>query len=483
MKIGIDARFYGPFGGGGLGRYTKELVDNLEQIDDTNQYVIFLRRENWDDYNPAHKNFRKVLAPYQWYSWREQIFMPFKIWREKLDLMHFLHFNVPLIYSLSPLFSKGDKGGFKECKMDVKDLKPPLPPFKKGGIISGVFFRKHNFILTIHDLILLKYPSKKATTLAPIYFKLKFWMYKLVMRSALRRARKIIVPSEFVKKDIIKYFNIRPEKIEVVYEGAVKIDKENGFGENRFVEHRIRNYESGIMNYEFPPKALRPLMAGDQPLAEGIMNGKEGGRYILYVGNAYPHKNLERLIDMFAMIARNSEEGKDWKEGGEGKDAESVGEGKLEISAKGGNLRLVLVGMKNYFYEQLEEYVKNNFPEIKDKIIFFGYATDKELAELYRNAALYVFPSLDEGFGLPPLEAMSYGAPVVSSDKSCLPEILGDAVLYFDANDARDMADKILRGLENEKLRNDLIKRGYERIKLYNWEENARRTMEIYNKN
>ncbi len=149
---------------------------------------------------------------------------------------------------------------------------------------------------------------------------------------------------------------------------------------------------------------------------------------------------------------------------------------KLEIR----KWKLVLVGVRNYFYERLEEYVKDNFPDIKDRIIFLGYATDKELAQLYKNAALYVFPSLEEGFGLPPLEAMSYGVPVISSDKSCLSEILSNAVLYFDAENSEDMADKILCGLEDEKRRKDLIKKGYERIQLYDWEKNARKTMEVY---
>ncbi|OGF22636.1 hypothetical protein A2Y83_00370 [Candidatus Falkowbacteria bacterium RBG_13_39_14] len=100
MLIGVDARFYGPIGGGGLGRYTKELVDNLERIDNKNQYVIFLRRENWDDYKPNNPNFKKILAPFKWYSLEEQIFMPFKIWRAKVDLMHFPHFNTPILYVL-----------------------------------------------------------------------------------------------------------------------------------------------------------------------------------------------------------------------------------------------------------------------------------------------------------------------------------------------------------------------------------------------
>ncbi|MFH0854884.1 MAG: glycosyltransferase family 1 protein [bacterium] len=464
MVIGIDARFYGPIGGGGIGRYTKELIDNLEQIDDKNQFVIFLRRENWDDYNPTKSNFRKVLAPYKWYSWREQIFMPFKIWREKVDLMHFLHFNIPLVYVYGiNLFSELSKLGWIRIIFTRKSAE-----WNK----ARVNLRKEVFVLTVHDLILLKYPSKKATTLAPIYFKLKFWAYKIVISAAFRSALKIIVPSQYVKNDIIKYFNVPYSKIEVIYEGLVDVNKINSFRENRFIQDGVKNYEIGIKKVVSSNDISRHFKETFS-FAQGRFRDEESlnflvksrDPYILYVGNAYPHKNLERLIDAFAMILKN-----------EGERENKLGNLKIR------NLKLALVGVRNYFYERLEKYAEHNFYGIKDRIIFFGYATDKELAKLYKNATLYTFPSLEEGFGLPPLEAMSYGTPVVSSKSSCLPEILGDAVLYFEAENTKDMAEKILRGIEDEKLRDELIKEGYENIKKYDWQENAIRTKEIYGK-
>ncbi|OGF22637.1 hypothetical protein A2Y83_00375 [Candidatus Falkowbacteria bacterium RBG_13_39_14] len=326
-------------------------------------------------------------------------------------------------------------------------------------------------------MILLKYPSKKATTLAPIYFKLKFWAYKIVISLALKKAKKIIVPSEYVKNDIIKYFKIKTDKIEVIYEGVAKLDKLDSFGENKFIPLREceaekkKKLESACLRWQGNRRACRQA-------------GKLGiGHYILYVGNAYPHKNLERLLRAFSMMIKNDEPRGFAKGKTEIRNWKFPPKADPPLAEEIGNLKLVLVGVKNDFYERLEKYAEENFLDLTGKIIFFGYATDRELAEFYKNAALYVFPSLEEGFGLPPLEAMSYGIPVISSKSSCLPEILGDAALYFNAEDIKDMAEKILQGLEDEKLREDLVKKGYERIKMYDWKKNARRTTEIYVRN
>ncbi len=116
----------------------------------------------------------------------------------------------------------------------------------------------------------------------------------------------------------------------------------------------------------------------------------------------------------------------------------------------------------------------------EDRIIFTGFVNDEELQALYQNASLYVFPSLCEGFGLPPLEAMAQGVPVVSSGATCLPEILGDAAIYFDAKNPQDMAGKIDKVIVDKGLRQNLISRGYEQIKKYSWQKMAEQTLQIY---
>jgi len=165
--------------------------------------------------------------------------------------------------------------------------------------------------------------------------------------------------------------------------------------------------------------------------------------YLLYVGNAYPHKNLENLILAFRKIKQDNFD-----------------------------LQLVLVGGDDYFYKKLK---KNN-----NDVIFTGFIKDEDLNVLYNNAALYVFPSLYEGFGLPPLEAMKRGVPVASSNATCLPEVLGDAAIYFNPLDVDDMAEKIKKALLDEGLRKNLIQKGFEQIKKYSWQKMARETLEVY---
>lgn len=176
MRIGIDARFYGPLGKG-LGRYTQKLIENLEKEDNQNEYFIFLRRENFGEYMPANKNFRKILADCRWYSFAEQIRMPFLLLKHRLDLAHFPHFNVPVFYP------------------------------KK-------------FIITIHDLILIHHPTIRGTTLHPFFYKIKFLAYRLVINLAIRRARKVIAVSEFTRKDILKNYPVNSEKVEMIYEAC-----------------------------------------------------------------------------------------------------------------------------------------------------------------------------------------------------------------------------------------------------------------------
>ena len=127
-KIGIDARFYGSLVGKGLGRYIQEVVDGVIKIDEKNNYVIFLSPDNFDEFLLSSERVKKVLAPYRWYSIAEQIIMPWLIWREKVNLMHFPHFNVPIF-----------------C------------PVK--------------YIVTIHDLILIKFPR---SSLKPASITLPF---------------------------------------------------------------------------------------------------------------------------------------------------------------------------------------------------------------------------------------------------------------------------------------------------------------------
>lgn len=371
-KIGIDARFYGPIGKG-LGRYTQEIVDNLIKLDTQNEYVVFLYKDNFDEFECDGKRVKKVMVSIRWYTLKEQLVFPFIIWREHLDLMFFPHFNMP---ALTP------------CK----------------------------FVITIHDLILTKFPTVRATTLAPWFYKIKNLAYKFIIKLAVKRARKIIAVSNFTKDDLVNYFKIDPNKIIVTYEGVANLSKNR---DDLFAE--IQNDEKTLSRYDI----IKP--------------------YLLYVGNAYPHKNLESLIEIMP-----------------------------ELNKKYPDLSLVMVGKEDYFYARLKKEVVG-----RKNIIFTDFVTDKDLEILYKSALAYVFPSKYEGFGLPPLEAMAKGCPVASSNSSCLPEVLGDAALYFDPENREEAIKSITKLIDDKTLREDLIKKGYKQAKKYNWWECARLTFGV----
>jgi glycosyltransferase involved in cell wall biosynthesis len=369
MRIGIDARFYG-ITGKGLGRYASELISGLERVDHDNDYVVFLRRANFDDYRPRNPRFSKALAEFPWYGWREQLLFPLLLKRFRLDLMHFCHFNVPLLY-------------------------------------------RGPFVVTVHDLILLSHPTPRATTLGPLLFRMKYAGYRLVIRRALASSRRVIAVSNHTKKEIVRNFpGIDPGKIEVTYEAC-------GSRFNRPAERTGRT-------------------AGIEP------------PFMLYVGNAYPHKNLERLIEAFTRF--RSSGFNDWK--------------------------LVLVGGSDYFYDRLGR--ESRKAGRSENVVFYGRAEDEDLAPLYDTASFYIFPSLCEGFGLPPLEAMCRNLPVASSSASCLPEILGDAAVYFNPEDASDMVKTMKKLAGDPELRRRLTELGKIQAAKYDWGSCAKSTLDIY---
>src|SRR4030042_5325020 len=218
MRIGIDARFIGPQGTG-LGKYTEKLIQNLEILDTRNHYFIFLRKTNWDLVKFQSRNFTKVTADINWYSIEEQIRLPRIFTSQNLDLLHVPHFNVPILY-------------------------------------------KGRFVITIHDLIHHQFAEQSTTTKNIFKFKTKRIAYRLIISSAIRKSQKIIVPTNYVKAQIIKTFHINPLKIVVTYEAA---EEEYSSVKHSAVKH------SAFSVWQRP--------------------------YLIYIGNAYPQKNLENLLD------------------------------------------------------------------------------------------------------------------------------------------------------------------------------------------
>lgn len=190
--------------------------------------------------------------------------------------------------------------------------------------------------------------------------------------------------------------------------------------------------------------------AGDSILAKSeSMPELDDKKFIMYVGRPLPHKNLQRLVDAFAHIKETYPE-----------------------------LSLVLAGRKDVLYKRMERSIKKRGLE---DVVFTDYISDGQLRWLYEHCQAYIFPSLSEGFGLPALEAMAHGAPVASSNATCLPEVYGEAAHYFDPLSVDDMAEKILEVLDNQQLRKELIQKGRKQAGKYSWRRMAEQTLAVYN--
>jgi glycosyltransferase involved in cell wall biosynthesis len=168
----------------------------------------------------------------------------------------------------------------------------------------------------------------------------------------------------------------------------------------------------------------------------------------MYVGRPLPHKNLDRLVEAFASLH----------------------------SARP-NLLLAIVGANHVLFERLKDRIKAFGWQ---NIVFTGFVTDGQLRWLYEHCKLYIFPSLSEGFGLPGLEAMVAGAPVVSSNATCLPEIYDGAAYYFDPYNVADITRAIQDVLSNQQLQQKLITTGEKRAAEFSWQRMAEQTLDIY---
>ena len=236
--------------------------------------------------------------------------------------------------------------------------------------------------------------------------------------TAVHRASRILTVSEASKQDILRFFQLPEEKVTVIY--------------NAIADHF----------YEAPP-------------AEEIAHVREryqlDQRFVMYAGNVKPHKNLDRLIDAFVRLRQDTDHD---------------------------DLRLLITGSEISRYAALRRAVHRY--NLHKHVRFLGYQSEKTLAALYRLADVFVFPSLYEGFGLPPLEAMASGTPVVVSNVSSLPEVVGDAGVLVNPYDAESIADGLRRVLDDAVLRRDLKVRGRARARSFSWPASVKRIRDIY---
>jgi len=243
--------------------------------------------------------------------------------------------------------------------------------------------------------------------------------FRAVFYSSVKKASKVIAVSKNTKKDIMDHFRISGKNIDVVYEG---VDRQ-------------------FSSLKDPAKinALKNKYALRKP-------------FIFYTGVWRNHKNLVGLIEAFDILKK---------------------EYKMDFD-------LVLGGNEDPYYPE----VRKTWQKLglENDIRRIGFIAQEELPVFYSAANLFVIPSFYEGFGLIGLESFASGTPVVSSNRTSLPEILGDAAIYFDPDDHREMAEKMRLVLTDKKLYNELMQKGFEQVKKYSWERMGRETLKIYKK-
>jgi glycosyltransferase involved in cell wall biosynthesis len=265
-------------------------------------------------------------------------------------------------------------------------------------------------VVTIHDCIHLMFPQYLPNRAAYAYARAQMW-------TAAHRSDCILTVSDASKRDILHLFNIAPEKIVVVYNA---IDAHFSVTPPADAVARVR--ERYQLNH----------------------------RFVLYVGNIKPHKNLVRLIEAFNQLRA----------------------GDLE------DVKLLIIGDEISKLPALRRAVHRH--KLHKHVRFLGYVPDDQLAVLYRLAAVFVFPSLYEGFGLPPLEAMASGTPVVVSNVSSLPEVVGDAAVLVDPHDVGSIVDGLRLVLTDPARADEMRRKGLERAREFSWERSVAKTLEVY---
>lgn len=355
MRIGIDCQALAQKKSSGLGRYTSQLVNWLQKIDTSNEYIYLKPRSRFGE------------RTYDRLAW-ENFVLPLRARFKRLDLLH------------TPAFAA---------------------PFFRSTFYS---------VITIHDLIGRIFPGHLSIA--------SRWYWGSWLPFVNSRANCIIVDSECTKRDVVEYLKVGPKKIRVIHLAAG-----GGF--------KVEESESKITMACEKLNVRRP--------------------FIFFVGNLEPRKNLSRVIEAFAKLIH-----------------------KRKI-----NHQLVIAGTYAWDYDAISRLARMH--DVTKEIRFLNYVDDKDLVTLYNASDLFVFPSLYEGFGIPVLEAMSCGVPVLASRVSSIPEVAGDAAYYVNPLQVDEIEAAILKIISDRLLWNELRRKGLEQCKKFTWEDTAKKTLAVYN--
>ena len=369
MRIAIDAHSVGT-GLGGNESYATNLVEALAEIDQKNQYTIYVtKREALERFKDRWPNFRvRSTLPHSPII-RIPLTLTSELRRNPVDVLH------------------------------VQFTSPPVAPCP--------------VVVSIHDL---------SFEHLPLTFKRRSRMQlRMTVRRSARHAAQVLTLSEYVRDDVIATYGIDAERVAVVPLAA--------------------------------PEHFSPVR-DEMELQRVRQKYGIGENYILSVGSIQPRKNLPRLIEAYSLL-RSSQ---------------------LEVNLP----NLVLVGKCAWLYD--ETLGKIETLGLTKLVTLTGYVPEADLPALYSGAHCFIYPSYFEGFGLPPLEAMKCGAPVIVGNRTSLPEVVDDAAVLVDPFDVGDIAAGLAKVINDSSLRASLRLKGLERAKAFDWRETARQTLAVYEK-
>lgn len=324
------------------------------------------------------------------------------------DTKEFEQANVEIRHFAFSQYKKFLPFSYSHMLITAMLLKEKLDVFHAPANIVPLTYPKTS-VVTIHDLAIYKNPA---------WFPMQVFSTRLLVPQSLRKAQHIIAVSESTKQDLEEIFGVRPEKMSVIYEAPLT--------DVLHVKDR---------NVDVLEKFQLTLP------------------YIFFVGTIDPRKNLEMLLEAFAIVRKHSE-------------LKSV--------------QLVLAGGKGYRHDRVLDRIAQLHlgPAIK----YLGYVTHNEKLALLKNAAVFAFPSLYEGFGLPVLDAMKLGVPVVTSNVSSLPEVAGDAAIQVHPDDQKALADALTVVLTDPQKAAEMVRKGFAQAQKFSWDQAALQTLDVYRK-
>jgi glycosyltransferase involved in cell wall biosynthesis len=378
MRIGINAHllaFTGDYRQAGLSRYIYEMALRLPTVLPDDEFVAFVGSghlpRSFREAAAANLRFSQGLLP--------TVKAPLRIAWEQTAL---------------PLESLTSRLDMLFCPVNVRPFVLRCPA-----------------IVTIHDLIFLRYPGS--------FHPLKRTYLKLMAGWSARHALTVITVSEATRQDVIRMLGVPPSRVRTVH---------NGVGE------------------QFTPYSA-------QERAGFMVEKGLSGRFILYLGTLEPRKNISTIIEAFASIASDPDFA---------------------------DVKLLIAGSKGWYYDEIFATAERLGLPAGDRLRFLGRVPDAELPLWYNIATICAYPSLYEGFGLPPLEAMACGTPVVVSNRSALPEVVGEAGILVDPLDTEAWTKAFSRLLQDPGLASDLARRGIARAALFTWERSAEAAAEVF---